>query len=240
MDYVLILIAVTCYAAQFAFTKVYERHVKQTMTTTLTMLVVIGATGALVSLCVNGFRMQFSAVSFAWAAVFALATIPYYMIDIKVLSMGSLAVYSMFMMLGGMLVPFAYGVLFLQEGPSTGKILGTILLTFFIVLQALTQKTPDNVDAGKTKGRQKALFFVLCMAIFFLNGLKSVIVKAHQLSIGAVKEASFTATACALTSILSLILLTASLLKDRNSTVRQAKQTLLHKPVCFTVLVGAV
>jgi hypothetical protein len=35
------------------------------------------------------------------------------MIGIKVLSLGSLAVCSMFMMLGGMLVPFFYGIIFL-------------------------------------------------------------------------------------------------------------------------------
>jgi uncharacterized membrane protein len=40
----------------------------------------------------------------------------------------------MFMMLGGMLVPFFYGVLFLQEKLSVGKVIGTVLLTVFIVL----------------------------------------------------------------------------------------------------------
>ena len=156
MDYILILIAVACYAAQFAFTKVYEGLVKQTTITSLVMLVIIGLTGAAVCFCINGFQLQVSAVSVMLALLFALVTIPYYMIGIKVLSMGSLAVYSMFMMLGGMLVPFAYGVLFLQEALSVGKVLGTIALTGFIILQALTQKTPEQKNAGK----HKVLFFV--------------------------------------------------------------------------------
>lgn len=70
--------------------------------------------------------------------------IPYYMIGIKVLSLGSLAVYSMFMMLGGMLVPFFYGIIFLEENISIAQIVGTVLLTVFIVLQAIWQKEPDG------------------------------------------------------------------------------------------------
>ena len=60
--------------------------------------------------------------------------LPYYLIGIKVLSLGSLAIYSMFMMLGGMLVPFFYGITFLHETISVGKVIGTVLLTVFIVL----------------------------------------------------------------------------------------------------------
>ena len=239
MDYVLILAAVACYAAQFAFTKVYEGLVKQTTVTSLVMLVIIGLTGATVCFCINGFQVQFSSVSAGMALIFALATIPYYMIGIKVLSMGSLAVYSMFMMLGGMLVPFAYGVLFLQEALSAGKVLGTVLLTAFIVLQALTQKAPADVEQKKA-GKQKLLFFLLCMAIFLINGLTSVIAKAHQLSENAVDEASFTVMFCSLTAILSAMLLSVCLLKNRKGTTAEAKKPLKRKPVFFVTMIGAV
>lgn len=224
MDYVLILLAVTCYAAQFAFTKVYGGMVKQTASTSLMMLLVIGTTGAVMCFCISGFSVDFSAVSVMWAAVFALVTIPYYMIGVKVLSMGSLAIYSMFMMLGGMLVPVAYGVLFLREAASAGKLLGTVLLTAFIVMQALTQKTPEVTQ--KAEGKQKILFFTLCMAIFFINGSTSVIAKAHQLSVNAVNEASFTTTACCFIAILSALLLAIFSVKDPGNVKRELTQML--------------
>lgn len=240
MDYVLILFAVACYAAQFAFTKVYEGVVKQTMTTSLVMLVVIGTIGTVLGLCLNGFQLQFSDVSTFLAIIFALATIPYYMIGIKVLSMGSLAIYSMFMMLGGMLVPFAYGVLFLQEALSIGKVLGTVLLTFFIILQALTQKTPGTTDANQKSGEKKLLFFALCMAIFFLNGLTGVIAKVHQMSANAVSEASFTATSCTLTAVFSAILLLISFAKNRQNAYAEAAKTLKYKPVGIIAMISIV
>ena len=137
IDYVIILMAVFCFAGQFAFTKLYEGAIKQTTVTALVMLIVTGVIGMLIYLFIGGFRVEFSTVSMIYALLFALVMIPYYMIGIKVLSLGSLAIYGMFMMLGGMLVPFFYGVLFLQESLSIAQILGTVLLTAFIVLQAI-------------------------------------------------------------------------------------------------------
>ena len=137
IDYVIILMAVFCFAGQFAFTKLYEGAIKQTTVTALVMLIVTGVIGMLIYLFIGGFRVEFSTVSMIYALLFALVMIPYYMIGIKVLSLGSRAIYGMFMMLGGMLVPFFYGVLFLQESLSIAQILGTVLLTAFIVLQAI-------------------------------------------------------------------------------------------------------
>ena len=118
MDYILIFLAVVLFAAQFAFTRLYEQQVKQTTAGALALLVVIGLVGALLYLTVGGFRVTVTPVSLLWAALMALVMIPYYVVGIQVLSLGSLAVYSMFMMLGGMLVPFFYGILFLGETVS--------------------------------------------------------------------------------------------------------------------------
>ncbi|MBQ8310304.1 MAG: hypothetical protein IJX80_04735 [Clostridia bacterium] len=236
IDYILILLAVICFAAQFAFTKLYERSVKQTLITTLVMLTATGLIGFLLFFCVGGFHLSFSPISALWAVIFALIMIPYYVIGIKVLSLGSLAVYSMFMMLGGMLVPFFYGVLLLNEPLSPGKIVGTVLLTVFIVLQALWG--PPTEDAESKKGT-KALFFVLCLLIFFINGMTGVIAKAHSISMGAVNETSFTATYCALTFLLSLILLAVSALKHKKEAAPQIRSALRGRPILIMVLLGA-
>lgn len=46
IDYILIILAVFCFAGQFAFTKLYEGAVRQTSITTLVMLTVTGIIGA--------------------------------------------------------------------------------------------------------------------------------------------------------------------------------------------------
>ncbi|MBE6590233.1 MAG: hypothetical protein E7643_08645 [Ruminococcaceae bacterium] len=238
MDYLLILLAVFCFAGQFAFTKLYEGAVRQTTVTALAMLAVTGTIGAVLYLFIGGFHVEFSPVSVFWAIMFALVMLPYYMVGIKVLALGSLAIYSMFMMLGGMLVPLFYGVVFLREDISIGKALGTILLTLFIILQAVWQQPPADQE-GNQSGKKKYLFFVLCLLIFLVNGLTGVIAKAHQISKGAVDEISFTVISCALTSIFSLILLGFEFLRNHRETSRQIIAALKIKPLWLMALIGA-
>jgi drug/metabolite transporter (DMT)-like permease len=203
------------------------------------MLVVTSLIGTVLYLFIGGFRVDFSTVSVFWSLLFALVMIPYYMIGIKVLSLGSLALYSMFMMLGGMLVPFFYGVLFLRESVSVAQVIGTVLLTGFIIMQAISQSDSNTTTGGKQSAKTKVTFFVLCLIIFFLNGLTGVIAKAHQISERAVDEVSFTVISCALTAIFSLILLAFEFLRDRKEKSRQMMTTLKIKPMGIMVLIGA-
>ena len=237
--YVIILLAVFCFAGQFAFTKLYEGAVKQTTVTSLVMLVVTSVIGTVLYLFIGGFRVEFSSISVFWAVLFALVMIPYYMIGIKVLSLGSLAIYSMFMMLGGMLVPFFYGVFFLRESVSVAQVIGTVLLTGFIILQAISQSDSNTTTGGKQSAKTKVTFFVLCLIIFFLNGLTGVIAKAHQISESSVDEVSFTVISCALTAIFSMILLAVEFLRNRKEKRRQVMTTLKIKPMGIMVLIGA-
>jgi len=237
--YVIVLLAVFCFTGQFAFTKLYEGSVRQTNVTALVMLFFTGMIGTILYLFIGGFRVGFSSISVFWAVLFALVMIPYYMIGIKVLSLGSLAIYSMFMMLGGMLVPFFYGVLFLRELVSVAQVIGTVLLTGFIILQAISQSDLNTTTGGKQSAKTKVTFFVLCLIIFFLNGLTGVIAKAHQMSESSVDEVSFTVISCALTAIFSMILLAFEFLRNRKEKRRQVMTTLKIKPMGIMVLIGA-
>lgn len=237
--YVIILWAVFCFVGQFVFTKIYERTVRQTAVTSLVMLVVTSVIGTVLYLFVGGFRVEFSSISAFWAILLAVVMIPYYMIGIKVLTVGSLAIFSMFMMLGGMLVPFFYGVWFLRESVSVAQIIGTVLLTGFIVLQAITQTDSQDKNTEKQSTKTKLTFFVLCLIIFFLNGLTGVIAKAHQLSEMAVDEISFTVISCALTAIFSLVLLAFAFLRNSKEKSRQVMTSLKIKPLLSMALIGA-
>ena len=236
-DYLLILLAVVCFTAQFVFTKLYERAVGQTATASLVMLSLASLMGALIFFFANGCRIAFSPVSLLWAVAFAVIMIPYYMIGIKVLSLGSLAIYSMFMMLGGMLVPFFYGILLLKESVSIGKLAGTVLLTAFIVLQAISQNGQGEED--KKDGKKKTLFFVLCLVIFFINGMTGVIAKAHAVSAGAVDEKSFTVIYCVMTALLSFSILLVSCRKNRKTKAEVLRLAFTKRPLAIVALLGA-
>ena len=70
--YVIILLAVFCFAGQFPFTKLYEGAVRQTTMTSLVMLVVTSTIGTLLYLIIGGFRVEFSAISLFCAVLLAL------------------------------------------------------------------------------------------------------------------------------------------------------------------------
>ena len=240
-EYIIIMLAVCSFAAQFAFTKIFESSIKQTTLTSLVMLVVTSIIGTVLYLAVGLFRVEFSWFSFIWAAALAVIMIPYYMIGIKVLSLGSLAIYSMFMMLGGMLVPFFYGILFLNEDISWGKVCGCILLTAFIIYQAVSQQSNETETASAQQKNTKWLFFILCLVIFFINGMTGVIAKAHQIGgEAAIDEISFTVISCGLTALFSGIMLALQFIKgDRKEKLAQIKETFQFKPMWAMIAIGA-
>ena len=236
--YVIILLAVFAFAGQFAFTKLYEGSVRQTTVTATVMLVVTSGFGALLYLFIGGFSVSFSGISMLWATLFALIMIPYYIVGIKVLSLGSLAIYGMFMMLGGMLVPFFYGVWFLKETISPFQIAGTALLTFFIVLEAFCQLNAEGERKENSKNN-KALFIILCVVIFFVNGFTGVFAKAHQISTGAIDETSFTVISCALTAAFSLVMLCGQLIGRKGKAYSELKTVLKPQKLLIMALIGA-
>ena len=59
------------------------------------MLVVTSSVGALLFLATGGFSVEITEISIIYAVALAFIMIPYYLIGIKVLSLGSLAIYSM-------------------------------------------------------------------------------------------------------------------------------------------------
>ena len=68
------------------------------------------------------------------------------------------------------------------------QIIGTVLLTGFIVLQAITQTDSQDKNTEKQSTKTQITFFVLCLIIFFLNGLTGVIVLSALVSFFAFKE----------------------------------------------------
>ena len=238
MDYIILIIAVCCFAAQFAFNNVYERSIKQTVITALTLPLVIGSVGTVQYLIISGFSIEINTASLILSIFMAATFIPCYAFGIKVLEYGSLAIYSMFMMLGGMLLPYFYGIIFLNEAITAPRAIGSVLLATFIVLQAVIQNSDMSKEKSKTK-KDRAIFLLLCISIFFLNGMTGVIAKMHEISSEAISEANFTFLYSFFTAIISLVLIIFILLGGSvKKKLGEFKSAFKTKPLVSMVGLG--
>lgn len=179
--YLLILIAVILLALQFSTNKAYSLRCGSSAKASLRFTALSGFASALVSLILafaagEGFRITpYSAVM---AAIVAVLCCTYTFVGFKIMALGPMSVFTMFLMLGGMLLPYLFGVFFLDEGVSVWRILGVILLTASMAFPVLARE-----KSGTNHSRRAfVLFFLLCAAVFVLNGFVSITSKLHQIN----------------------------------------------------------
>jgi hypothetical protein len=73
-------------------------------------------------LAVNGFRIEFAPFTLLIASLAALNSIAFAFCSFKALDSIDLSLFSLFSMLGGMLLPFFQGILFFYEPITVSKI----------------------------------------------------------------------------------------------------------------------
>ena len=181
--YLYLLIAVILMALQFSVNKYYQSKNGSGILTSLLYTTLSGfATGA-IFFALNGFVLNVTPLSFLIAISIAVLCLCYSLLGFKIFSMGNFAVYTMFLMLGGMLLPFLYGLIFLGDAQNLSplslamRIIGVVLL----ILSMLCGITDSKEDASKHSKTTRVLFVVLCILVFFLNGFVSILSKLHQI-----------------------------------------------------------
>jgi drug/metabolite transporter (DMT)-like permease len=82
-----------------------------------------------------------------------------------------MALYSLFLMTGGMTLPYLWGLLFLDEPFSWLRTAGLCILVGAVLLSNLPRRG-EKINAK---------LIAMCLAIFVLNGFVSIVSKAHQI-----------------------------------------------------------
>lgn len=176
MHYLLILAADALLAACFVFQKKYQSISGTSAGATLTFNAFVGLfTGIIFTVLglLGVFPIEFSLFSAFIAVIATVICLSYMVLGFKLLRMGNMPLYTMFLMTGGMLVPYVFGLFFLDEEFSYLRLFGIILIVAAVIIS----------NTGAMKPTKKQL--IMCCAVFLLNGLMSVSSKLHQSEIAA-------------------------------------------------------
>ena len=126
--YIMVIIADLLFALQFLFNQQFRKRNGDGIDQTFTFSMYTNGISFLILLILNGFRLQVNLISFIIAFIYAIVILGYSYSGLKSFATANLSVYSIFAMLGGMIMPFAYGVIFNGEDFSLSKGICVVLI----------------------------------------------------------------------------------------------------------------
>ena len=231
------------FGSQFMVTKAFEKNYGKTVRASLSFSLLYslfaGVIFFIIKLISSGTVFNLNSFSLCMAFGLSLVNILSSAIGIKTLALGDIAVYSLFLMLGGMIVPFFAGIVFLKESVSVCNLIGVAIMIIALCLPVFFDKKNKNAGEaqtdGDTKKKTSVFFYVLCVFLFILNGLSSTLSKFNSVKEGAALGAEFTFYTYGIQFVISLAafaLTTASGKSDK--TQNEEKQpVILFRPVAI-------
>lgn len=243
MYYAMLIGASFLFGSQFMVTKAFEKNYGKTVRASLSFSLLYslfaGVIFFIIKLVSSGTVFNLNPFSLCMAFGLSLVNILSSAIGIKTLALGDIAVYSLFLMLGGMIVPFFAGIVFLKESVSVCNLIGVAIMIIALCLPVFFGKQNKNAGEaqtdGDTKKKTSVFFYVLCVFLFILNGLSSTLSKFNSVREGAALGAEFTFYTYGIQFVISLAafaLTTASGKSDK--TQNEEKQpVILFRPVAI-------
>ncbi len=183
MYYALIILSVIMFGGCFALNDVYRKCRGSSLKISLQFSAISSAAGLILLLIINGFCLEFTFFTLIMAILSSAVGLSFSFCAFKSLGFINLSIYSLFSMLGGMVLPFFQGIIFYEEAVTLEKI---VCFVFISVALALTVE----------KGGGKKGGIPYYIGIFILNGMSGVLSKFFA-------EAPFEKTSAAGYSILS-------------------------------------
>ncbi len=164
--YGVLLAAVTMFSFQFLFNGIFEKEYGNSLRAMFVFSAGSSLVGFLILFVINGFKFEFTWFSALMAFFAALDSIGYTYFSLKSLGRINLSLYSMFSMLGGMILPSVVGIIFYNEELTVGKGVCYALLMLSLLLSS-------------KKGEKKS-GYIYYMGVFVLNGMSGVLSTIFQ------------------------------------------------------------
>ena len=180
MEYLFLIIAASLYSLMFLTNRGYQRSNGTGISVALSFAMYTSMIGLPIFLVISAIgmisgwgpladlRLEFSWFSLLMALMNSGVLIGYSIFSIKALSVANLSLYSIFAMLGGMLLPSLYGLIFSGEPLTVGKVCCYVLIGAALFL---------TFEKGGKNSKKSMLY---CFGVFVLNGLSGVVTSIHS------------------------------------------------------------
>ena len=178
IHYVLVISAALMFSLQFFFNQGYQKASGKGLSQSLNFTAYTSILTIFIMLVLGGFKVQISSLVIMISCINAINSILYSYAAIRAFEKANLSVFSVFAMLGGMILPFLYGVIFNGEPMSWTK--GACVVLIILAL-AITIKGEKNIGRG-------VIFYII---VFISNGMGGVLSTIHQNSQNPVSSESY-------------------------------------------------
>ena len=184
------------FSLQFWFNDRYQKHCGSSAKAAVLFSLGTNLAGLLALLVINRFRLEYTPFTLLMALAVGLDGILFLYCSLKAFAVINLSLYSVFSMLGGMVLPFVLGIAVYHEPLTWGK---GLCFLFTAAALALTAE-----KGGKKSG------WPYYAGIFMLNGMSGVLAKIFQATdLPKTSAAGFSVLSAAAGAVLSLALLPA-------------------------------
>lgn len=211
-------------AVDFVIQKGFQKRTDGSAYDCLMFTFMFGIFESVIFFAANGFKLNFTPFTCIMASAASVLAMTYIMLGFYIMKSESVAYYTLFVMTGGMTLPYLWGLIFLGEEFSWLRTAGLVLIAAAIAI--------INIDR---KGSSLKMILV-CVLVFILNGAVSIISKEHQIRAVGVTEQDFIVyTGIARTVVAGIALL--FLHKKVDFKKYNAKTVML--PLASSIIAGA-
>jgi drug/metabolite transporter (DMT)-like permease len=196
MEYLYISLATFGIAGNFLLQKFYQKKYCKTFLSIVQLPLITSVFNLLYYFLLNKGQVHFGGYTMLMAFLYACCTTFNTIVGLIIMKYCPMALFSMFIMMGGMFLPFLVGAIFLNEPVSVYRIIAIIvLLVALAVISMEKNKNPISI-----KG------LLLCFSVFIVNGLVSTISKLHQVNVQALSSVDFSFWITAITLLMTAIM----------------------------------
>lgn len=178
ITYLELVVSAFLFSVQFVFQKRFDRTEGETLRTAFLFSFLTSVVRVLFLLCLGGFRVASpTPVVLLLTLLSMLNGVFFLFMSAKAFGYADMSLFSLLAMLGGMVLPFLYGIAFCGEGLGLVKCACFLLIAFAILL-----------GVRKTSGKGALKYYI---GVFLSNGMSGVIATMNREAAGGVDGNSF-------------------------------------------------